>query len=105
MRKIDLLVAILLDVNGRVDERDDAAMYLGEYDDDKALNALLTVVLDPNAESFIKDVCGESIARIWVSRNYFDLDLYKKMDPVARRELHDYVVGTKPERVKKYRLG
>ncbi|NNM43553.1 MAG: hypothetical protein HKM07_04355, partial [Chlamydiae bacterium] len=53
MDRIGLLVEILIDINARVDERDDAAMYLGEYDDDRALNALLSIVLDPNAEPFI----------------------------------------------------
>ena len=47
MDKIDELVEIWLDPTARIDERDDAAIDLGKYDDDRALNALLSVVLDP----------------------------------------------------------
>ncbi len=62
-----------------------------------ALNALLSIVLDPHSEPFINDVCGESIARIWVNRNYFNLEIYKKMNSSARLEVRDYIIGTKPE--------
>jgi HEAT repeat protein len=104
MDKVDLLIEILLDVNARIDERDDAAMDLGKYDDDRALNALLSIVLDPNAEPFILDVCGESIAEIWVKRNYFNFDLYKKMASVARNELYSYVKTNKPKWIKEHNL-
>ncbi len=89
MDKVDGLVEVLLDVNARVDETDDAAMYLGKYDDDRALNALLSIVLDPREEPFIMDACGESIAQIWTKRNYFNIDLYKKMAPAAQQEVID----------------
>jgi hypothetical protein len=56
MDKAAGLIEVLLDVNARVDERDDAAIDLGEYDDDRALKALLSIVLDPNEEPFIMDV-------------------------------------------------
>ena len=104
MDKIAQLIEILLDVNARIDERDDAAIDLGKYDDDRALNALLSVVLDPNAEPFIMDVCGESIAEIWIKRNHFDIDLYKSMTFPARRELYRYIEGAKPEWIINYDL-
>lgn len=104
MDKIGLLVEILLDVNARVDERDDAAIDLGKYDDDRALNALLSIAIDPTAEPFIIDVCGESIAEIWVRRNHFDLDLYKKMNFSAQHEVYNYIAINKPKWVKEYNL-
>lgn len=104
MDKIDQLVEILLDVHARIDERDDAAMDLGKYNDERALNALLSIVLNPKAEPFIMDVCGESIAEIWVSRNHFDVNLFNKMNSRARYELYRYLKGAKPEWIEKYNL-
>lgn len=104
MDKIDQLVKILLDSNARIDERDDAAIDLGKYNDDRALNALLSIVLNPNSEPSIMDVCGESIAEIWLRRNYFDADLYQKMVPAARCEVYRHIEGVKPEWIKKHKL-
>lgn len=47
MDKVDLLVDILLDETASVSERDDAAMDLGKFNDDRALNGLLKIALDP----------------------------------------------------------
>jgi hypothetical protein len=102
--QIELLIEILLDTNARIDERDDAAMDLGQYNDDRALNALLSIVLNPNEEKSIMDVCGESIAEIWVKRDYFDVNLYNKMVPLAQFELYSYIKGIKPEWIKKFNL-
>ena len=104
MDKIDELVEILLDPTARIDERDDAAIDLGKYDDDRALNALLSVVLDPKGEPSILDVSAESIAEIWVKRNYLDVNLYNKMIPVARREIYNYIKKIKPDWIVKFGL-
>ncbi|MEI8366169.1 MAG: hypothetical protein WCF65_07095 [Parachlamydiaceae bacterium] len=104
MDRVKLLTEILLDVNARIDERDDAGIDLGEYNDDRALNALLTVVLNPSEEPTIMDVCGESVAQIWVKRNQFDAASYEKMHPMARAEAYDYIVGVKPEWITKFHL-
>lgn len=79
-------------------------MDLGDYDDDRALQALIKIVTDDQEESLIFDNCGESIARIWVKRNYFDVDLYHKTVPAARHELYGYIEINKPEWIKKYNL-
>lgn len=104
MDKVEGLVEVLLDKTARIDERDDAAMDLGEYDDNRGLEALLSVVLDPNEEPIIMDVCGESIAWIWVKRNYFDYDLYNKMNTIAKGAVYNYIAVTKPEWIEKYQL-
>lgn len=104
MDRVDQLIMILLDESARIDERDDAAMDLGKFDDDRALRALLSVVLDPKTDPFILDVCGESIAEIWVRRNRFDFNSYKNMPPTARHEAHAYIKKSKPEWAKQYQL-
>ena len=46
--KVDFHVNILLDVRAREDERDDAAMDLGQFNDDRVLTALLQIASNPN---------------------------------------------------------
>jgi len=104
MDKVELLIRVLLDKNARIDERDDAAMDLGKYDDDRALNALISIVLNPNEDSFIMDVCGESIGEIWVKRNFFDFDLYKKMHKSAQNELINHIKSRNPEIIRGYNI-
>ena len=102
--RVDLLINILCDQTAREDERHDAAMDLREFDDDRALNILLEVASNPTEENIILDACGESIAEIWVKRSYFDLNMYNKIEPIARRELYRYIKGHKPEWIKLYTL-
>ena len=102
--RVDQLIAILFDDTARVDEKDDAAMDLGDYNDDRALSALIQIVTDENEEPFIFDKCGESIASIWVNRDYFDTNLYKKMVPDAQYELYGYIQGSRPEWIEKYQI-
>jgi hypothetical protein len=104
MDRVAALVEILLDKNARIDERDDAAMDLGAYNDDRALSALLSIATDHTAEPVIMDVCGESIGEIWAERNFFDISLFKKMTPKAQFELYSYIAGYKPELIKNYSL-
>ncbi|MEY3201013.1 MAG: hypothetical protein RIR70_563 [Pseudomonadota bacterium] len=67
MDRVALLIDVLLDQNAREDERDDAAMDLAEFDDDRALNALVEVASSLSESSLIVASCGESIGQI-VSR-------------------------------------
>ena len=102
--KVELLIEILLDPNARIDERDDAAMDLGKYNDDRALNALISTTLGSNYEEFIMDTCGESIAKIWIKRNQFDVHSYKNMNRIARIEIYKYIKCYKSEWIKEYEL-
>lgn len=95
--KIDLLIEILFDPSASIAERDDAGMDLGDFDDDRALKALSSFVLNHNAEPSIMDVCGESLAQIWVKRNQFDKDVYKKMHPYAQHEADMYLKANKSD--------
>ena len=104
MGRIDLLVEILLDKTASIAERDDAAIDLRGYNDDRALLALIKIVTDENEENSIFDNCGESIATIWVNRDYFNLDLYKQMGRPAQREVYSYIVCQKPDWIEKYQI-
>lgn len=95
--RVGLLVKILLDINARIDERDDAAMDLGDYDDDRGLNALIAIATNPSEELFIMDACGASIAEILVRRNEFRKDVIKRLYGPAKHEAEAYIRNTKPE--------
>ncbi len=104
MDQIDLLIDILFDKNADLAERDDAAMYLGEYDDDRALAALIKICLDKTEDEFIFAHCGESVGSIWAQRNKFDPIIYSKMVPIARHEVYYYFKSNKPELIEKYKI-
>jgi hypothetical protein len=95
--KVDLLINILLDDTAREDEKDDAAMDLGKYDDDRALVALSQVGSNPNEDAMVQDSCGESIAEILVTRGRYNKDMIDKLTPVAKDAAYSYIKATKPE--------
>lgn len=80
------LIAILLDVRARVDERDDAAMYLHKYDTVETERALLVVASDPNAPEMVVASCGESLGEIWKRRGHFSQADLNRLLPTARVE-------------------
>lgn len=82
--KIDLLINTLLDYSAREDERDDAAMDLGEFDDDRALNALSQVASNPNEKDLVLNSCGESIAEILVKKGQYNQGILNKIAPTAQ---------------------
>lgn len=85
--RVTLLVDILLNINARVDERDDAAMDLSAYDDKRALDALITVVKRNDDENFIMSTCGESIAEILVRQKAYKkevVELIKGLNKTAK---------------------
>jgi len=104
MDRVEMLIRVLLDKDAPIGDRDDAAMDLGQYNDQRALNALLKIATNPNEDSFIFDVCGESIASLWVKRDSFDLDSYQKLMPPAKRECYGYIEVNKPEWIKNFNL-
>ncbi len=101
---IDLLIDILLDQTAREDEREDAAAYLGDYIDEKALNALIKISSNPNENPMVLDTSGESIGIILVSRNELKTSVIEALAPLARRRLIDYISGHKPEWLKSIKL-
>ena len=97
MINVDGLLKVLLDPNVRVDERDDAAMDLGEADADRALEALVKVGSDPSTDETVLASCGESIGQIWVRRGTRSRESWDALQPAARSELQGYLKARRPD--------
>ena len=95
--KLNYFIQILLNKTASISERDDAAIDLGNFDSEEALDALLSVARDKEDDDSIMDVCGESIAQIWVRRNQIDIEAYKNLHPYAQHEAKMYIEMNKPE--------
>jgi len=91
------LAAILQDRTARIDERDDAAMYLGQCDDDAALTALLQIASDPAEHDLVVASCGESLARIFVRSGRLDPAWLHDLTPVALNEVIPWVGRERPD--------
>ncbi len=103
--RIQLLVDIILDPNAKDHEKDDAAMDLAEYDDDRALQALIQVSQNPTKEDqSALDVYGETIGIYWVKRNFFPLKIYLSLKGTVRSGICNVLETKKPEWVEKYEL-
>jgi len=104
-KTIKSLIEVLLDPNGDISDQDDAAGYLGQYDDDLALEALIFAAKNPNTDEWIVlQTCGESIARIWDLTNSFNLDAYLSMRTSAQVGAYDYIVGQRPDWIGKFKI-
>lgn len=93
---IQMLIEILLDKNLREDERDDAAMDLGEYNDLRALRALIKVASDPDENMTVMDSCAESIGSILIARNEFDNSILDGLAPIAKKIVIKFIKINKP---------
>ncbi len=109
MDQIDQLINILFDETADFAEKDDAAMDLGFYNDDRALKALELFSSNPNVDGLLMELlmasCGESIAQTWVSRDQFEPEVYKKLNPNARHEIQGYLKNLKPSWFKELESG
>lgn len=77
------LIAVLADSGSN--DRQDAAMDLGAFDDPEAEAALLAVALNHAEDPNIADAAGESLREIWL-RNGMDVSgLAASMHPEARK--------------------
>ncbi|CDR35008.1 hypothetical protein [Criblamydia sequanensis] len=94
--RIDYLIEIIFDETAREDEIHDAIMDLGNFDDDKALNALLKVA-SSNRNEFLLDACGESIIEIWIRKNQFDFLVYSRFPAAVRNAIQMYIKNKKQE--------
>ena len=94
---ITLLLKILLNKQGREDERDEAAAYLGKYDDEEVLQALVSIGKDPSENDIVLDSCGVSIAEILIRRNKFDSNILKFLADTAKDSAIQYILGIKPD--------
>ena len=104
MKQPNGLISVLLDKTASEAERDDAAMDLGLFPEHQALEALIQIALDPSQDEDLGDVCGESIARIWVSLDQMDLEVFNNLAKASKREAFDFIESQKNEWVSKYHL-
>jgi hypothetical protein len=81
------LIELLRDRTARIDERDDAAMDLGDSDDPRAIEALLAAGSDPNERDVVAASCGVSLAAIAVRTGNFDQSWSAQLVPIAANEL------------------
>jgi len=81
------LIGVLRDKMARVDERDDAAIDLGKYDDTEAFAALVEAAMDPDEHWSVVASAGESIGQIWRRSGTLDSELLSQLRPEARQEI------------------
>lgn len=79
------LIAILLDQTARIDERDDAAMNLGDYD--AALPTLFEAARNRDEHEAVAASLGTAIGEIWTRTSGFDIAVVENLHPQARSEL------------------
>jgi HEAT repeat protein len=84
--RTDALVAVLLDRSARIDARDDAAMALGESDEQAAYDALMFVACDPAEHTLVAASAGESLGEIVGRRGNTDPLWREQLTPIARME-------------------
>lgn len=85
---VERLVKILLDKDALIEDRDDAAMDLGAFNDDKALNALIQVGTDETEHDIILWSCGASISDIWLKRGSYNRIVLDSLSKKARQEVY-----------------
>jgi hypothetical protein len=95
--RLDALIALVLDHSARIDERDDAAIDLGNADDPRAVAALLQVGADRGENETILASCGESLAQIAIRGGRFDRVWLELLTPIAVNEFVESVRAERPE--------
>ena len=86
--KLEYLTRILLDKSIGIGVRDDAAMDLGAYNDDAALDALIQIAQDQTEHDIILYSCGSSIANIWGARGQYSGKVLDSLAAEARQEIN-----------------
>jgi HEAT repeat protein len=99
--KVDQLINILFSKTAREDERDDAAMDLGSFNDERALAALMRIASNLDEDEMILDSCGESIGEILIKREKFDSSAIETLAPIAKSAAYSFIKGMKPEWLEK----
>lgn len=98
--KIHELIEILFDKSAREDERHDAAMYLFEYDDPEALNALFKIGGDKNELHIILEAAGEGIGEIWSRNNQFNSIKLNNLTKISRDIALEIIKKKNPDLLK-----
>ncbi len=102
--KIDALIQLLFDEATSVAERDDAAIFLGEFSDIRSINALISKAKNLNENQLVLNSCGESLGSIWTKQNLFDEKTYRTLSGTARYGVYVVIKSRKPEWLEEYQL-
>ena len=79
--------ALIRNRAARDDERDDAAILLGEDDSPAKVSTLLEVIFDTSENEWLIGRAAEALGYIWSRSNSADMDLVNRMPAAARDEL------------------
>ncbi len=80
------LIKILLDRQARLDERDDAASDLENFDEPEAAEALAAIACSTEEDEVLVATAGESLAGIWVRAGAVPPVTFEALAPAARAE-------------------
>ncbi|MFZ2315616.1 MAG: hypothetical protein WAW86_08190 [Gammaproteobacteria bacterium] len=94
------LFDILYDTTARIDERDDAAIYLAKYPTPDVLDKLVLFASNPAENAIVLASLGESIGEIMIANNKFEMDVIDKLTSIAKQETLGIIQGKKPEWLK-----
>ncbi len=86
-RRKQKLIELLWDSTARWDERDDAAIDLGQIGDLQTIQSLVRFCGDSTQDEGLLGSCGEAIAHIAIRINVFDTRWYEHLPAIARQEL------------------
>jgi hypothetical protein len=84
------LIRVLLDRDERLDERMEAAWYLGDFDDPDVEQALSQIAVDYTAHTWLAHNVGDSLGDIWTRTGRRDPTLVARMHPAARAAAQRY---------------
>ena len=102
---VELLIDIILDPQAQDHEKDDAAMDLEDFDDDRALGALLVKAENPNEnDEFALESYGETIGTSWIKRNLFLMEIFRSLNQKAKFGVFTSIKEFKPEWIFRFNL-
>ncbi|NWF38640.1 hypothetical protein F3F96_05790 [Mariprofundus sp. NF] len=73
--RAEFLLAVLLNREEAVELRNSAAVYLGHFDSEKALNSLIEFACNDLENERLLISCGDAIAEIWDRNHDFDINV------------------------------
>jgi hypothetical protein len=95
--RTEALIALLRNRAARVDERDDAAIDLGESSEGAAFRALFEISTSLTEPSMLQASAGESVAMIWLRNGLFRREQLDRMAPAAKAEAEALIRRQRPE--------
>ncbi|MFG2564318.1 hypothetical protein ACGFR6_02615 [Streptomyces sp. NPDC048567] len=78
------LIRVLLNLDARFDERDDAAMDLESYNGLNVISALAKIASDPREDPGLVDSAAESLGGVMARTGFRDAQIIEGLTPSAR---------------------